>query len=96
MPTATIKPTKTRKEVTVLQDYDVSADAKNRISLRGAKVKYFRVRVLSNGGYLLQPQALVPLDAIPARTLKMLDRSVAHLKRGRASAPIDLTPFLKD
>lgn len=79
-----------------MRDYDVSADAKNRISLRGAKVRYFHVSVLSNGGYLLQPQALVPLDAIPARTRKMLDRSVAQLKRGRASAPIDLAPFLKD
>ena len=96
MPTAKIKPPRTRKEVSVLQDYDVSADAKNRISLRGAKVKYFHVMVLSDGGYLLQPQAIVPLDAIPARTLKMLDRSVAQLKRGRASAPIDLTLFLKD
>jgi len=96
MPKATIQPPKSRKEVSVLQDYDVSADAKNRISLRGAKAKYFHVMVLSDGGYLLQPLALVPLDAIPARTLKMLDRSVAQLKRGRASAPIDLTPFLKD
>ncbi|MFZ4780446.1 MAG: hypothetical protein ACOYM3_34265 [Terrimicrobiaceae bacterium] len=96
MPTATIKPPRTRKEVTVLQDYDVSADTKNRISLRGAKVKYFHVKVLSDGGYLLQPRVLVPLDAIPARTLKMLDRSVSQLRRGRASAPIDLTPFLKD
>lgn len=96
MPTATLKSPRTRKEVTVLQDYDVSADAKNRISLRGAKVKYFHVQVLSDGGYLLQPRVLVPPDAIPARTLKMLDRSAAQLKRGRASAPIDLTPFLKD
>jgi hypothetical protein len=25
----------------------------------------------------------------------MLDRAAAQLKRGRASAPVDLTPFLK-
>jgi len=96
VPTATIKPTKTRREVSVLQDYDVAADAKNRISLRGAKVKYFHVRALSDGGYLLQPRVLVPPDAIPPRTLKMLERSVAQLKRGKASAPVDLTAFLKD
>ena len=96
MPTATIKPPGSRKEITVLQDYDVSADAKNRISLRGAKVKYFHVLALSDGGYLLQPRVLVPPDAIPARTLKMLDRSVSQLKQGRASAPIDLTSFLKE
>jgi len=46
--------------------------------------------------YAVYTMRNIPLDAIPARTLKMLDRSVAQLKRGRASAPIDLTPFLKD
>ena len=95
MPTATIKPEKARKAVSVLQDYDVAADAKNRISLRGAKAKYYHVRALSDGGYLLQPRVLVPPDAIPPRTLKMLERSVAQLKRGKASAPVDLTLFLK-
>ena len=79
-----------------MQDYDVAADAKNRISLRGAKTKYFHVLALSDGGYLLQPRLLVPPDAIPARTLKVLENSVAQLKRGHASLPIDLTPFLKD
>lgn len=95
MATATVKAISTRKGVSVVQDYDAAADVKNRISLRGAKVKYFHVKVLSDGGYLLEPRVLVPPDAIPARTLKMLDRSVAQLKRGQASAPIDLTPFLK-
>lgn len=79
-----------------MQDYDVAADAKNRISLRGAKAKYFHVKALSNGCYVLEPRVLVPPDAIPARTLKMLDRSVAALKKGKASAPIDLSPFLED
>ena len=82
-----------RTEVSVLQDYDVAADAKNRINLRGAKVKYFHVRVLSDGGYLLQPRVLVPPDAIPPRTLKMLERSVAQLKHGKASAPVDFGRF---
>ena len=96
MPTATLKPTRTRKDISVLQDYDVAADAKNRISLRGAKTKYFHVLALSDGGYLLQPRLLVPPDAIPARTLKVLEHSVTQLKRGHASLPIDLTSFLKD
>ena len=30
------------------------------------------------------------------RTRKMLEQSAANLKRGVASAPIDLTPFLKE
>jgi hypothetical protein len=75
--------------------YDVAADAKKRISLRNAKTKYFHVKALSNGCYLLEPRVLVPPRVLSARALKMLDQSVASLKKGVASAPVDLTPFLE-
>ena len=91
MKTATRKTTESKKHVTVVNDYDVAADAKNRISLRGAKAKYFHVKALSNGAYMLEPRILVPPDVIPARTLKMLNRSVTNLKSGKVSAPIDLS-----
>ena len=91
MKTASSKSSDLTKKITVVNNYDVAADAKNRISLRGAKAKYFHVTALSNGAYMLEPQVLVPPDAIPARTLKMLDRSVASFKKGKASAPIDLS-----
>ncbi len=80
----------------MVADYDVAADAKKRISLRNATTKYYRVKALSNGCFLLEPRVLVPLDALPARTRKMLDQSVKNLKNGVASPPIDLTPFLKE
>jgi hypothetical protein len=83
--------TKTRPKLAVLESYDVAADAKRRISLRNAKTKYFHVNALSNGSYLLEPRVLVPLSL---RTLKMLDRSAANLRKGRASAPIDLSAYL--
>lgn len=58
---------------TVVDAYDIAADAKKRISLRKAGAKYFHVMVLSNGAYLLQPRVLVPLtmridkvEAVPA------------------------------
>ncbi len=94
MNTATLKSTTARKGISILRDYDTAADAKNRVSLRGAKAKYFHVKELSNGSYVLEPRVLVSPDAIPARTLKMLNRSVAQLKKGKASAPIDLSPFI--
>ena len=78
---------------TVVEEYDVAADAKKRISLRRPKTKYFRVRALSNGAYLLEPRMLVSPQALSARVLKMLDRSAQNLKKGIASPPIDLTPF---
>ena len=81
---------------TVVEEYDVAADAKRRISLRRAKAKYFRVRALSDGSYLLEPRVLVPTHAVSPRVLKMLDKSAENLKKGVASAPIDLTPFRRD
>lgn len=78
----------------VVEAYDAAADAKNRISLRGATAKYFHVRALSNGSFVLEPRVLVPPECVSERTLKMLGQSVANLKKGRASAPIDLSAFL--
>ena len=93
MSTATLNPRKPKGGVTVIDDYDVAADAKKRISLRGARAKYFHVKALSDGRYLLEPRVLVPLQAVSARSLKMLEGSVASLKKGQVSAPIDLSAF---
>ncbi len=98
MPTTT-RPrprSKSKAGVTVVQRYDVAADAKKRINLRNAKTKYFHVKALSNGCYLLEPRVLVPPQSISSRSLKMLNKSVAHLKKGQASAPIDLASFLEE
>lgn len=96
MANTTIKRSKTGKAVETIQAYDVVADSKNRISLRGAKAKYFHVKALANGSYLLEPRVLVAPEALPKRTLRMLEQSVAALKEGRASAPVDLTAFEED
>lgn len=93
MTASTLKRPKSAPKIKVIQDYDVAADTKNRISLRGAKTKYFHVKALSNGCYMLEPRILVSPDAIPKRTLQMLERSAASLKKGLASPPIDLSLF---
>ena len=96
MPTATTPRSKPKAGVSVVESYDVAADTKKRINLRNAKTKYFHVKALSNGCYLLEPRVLVPPQAISARSLKMLDKSVASLKKGQASAPIDLAAFTEE
>jgi hypothetical protein len=93
MPTATPSQVKHSAADGVVGYYDIAADAKNRISLRGAKTKYFHVRAFANGCFVLEPRVLVPPRALSARSMKMLDRSVARLKKGQASAPIDLAAF---
>jgi hypothetical protein len=75
--------------------YDIAADAKNRISLRGARTKYFHVKAFANGCYVLVPRLLVAPKGLSTRSLKMLDKSVVQLKKGRASAPIDLSAFVQ-
>jgi hypothetical protein len=85
-----------KQALKVIENYDVAADAKKRISLRNAKTKYFHVKALSNGCYLLEPRVLVPPQAVSDRSLKMLDKSVANLKKGMASAPINLAAFNED
>ena len=85
---------KGKGSVTVVRNYDVAADAKSRISLRGARTKHFHVMVLSNGSFVLEPRILVAPDKIPPRTLKMLEASAVSLKKGKASAPVDLSPFI--
>ncbi len=86
---------KQNPRLTVVDRYDVAADAKKRINLRNAKTKYFHVKALSNGAYVLEPRVLVPPSAISTRSLRMLGKSVANLKKGVASAPIDLSAFVK-
>ncbi|HUD48217.1 MAG TPA: hypothetical protein VMR33_15400 [Candidatus Baltobacteraceae bacterium] len=91
-----LKSTKQTTGIAVVEEYDVAADAKRRISLRRAKAKYFRVKALSNGSFLLEPRVLVPPQAVSPRVLKMLDQSAENFKNGVASPPIDLTPFRKE
>jgi hypothetical protein len=57
----TDKKRKSTNALTVVDVYDIAADAKRRISLRKAKAKYFHVQALSNGSFLLEPRVLVPM-----------------------------------
>jgi len=95
MPTSTLERPRQKHRLTIVEAYDVAADAKKRISLRRTRTKYFHVKALSNGCYLLEPRVLVSPRSISARSLKMLDKSVANLKKGLASAPIDLSAFIE-
>lgn len=88
--------TSSKSGIKIVADYTVAADAKNRISLRGARSKYFRVQGLSNGCFVLKPRLVVPPQALSARSMKMLDKSAANLKRGLASDPVNLDGVLPD
>ena len=94
MNTLTINQCDQKRKSAVIGQYDTTSDAKNRISLRGSKSKYFHVKAFSNGCYILEPRLLIKPTDISDRTLKMLEQSVSHFKRGMASPPIDLSAFI--
>ena len=75
----------------VQTDYTAHLDAKNRLTIRGAKYAYYQVKEYTNGCILLEPRELVRPKEISQRTLKMMDEAVANLKRGKASPPLDLS-----
>jgi hypothetical protein len=86
---------KTRGKIAIVDQYEVAADSKRRISLCGARWKHFHVKALSNGAYLLEPRELVSPEAISDKTLRMIEKSAANLKAWKASAPIELDRYLK-
>jgi hypothetical protein len=73
-----------------IKEYDARLDSKKRITIRGAKTHYYRVREKEDGSIELSPRVLVHPDEISAKTLKTLDQSVANFKKGIASEPIDI------
>ena len=77
----------------VQTDYTAHLDAKNRLTIRGAKYAYYQVKEYTNGCILLEPRELVRPKEISQHTLKMMDEAVANLKQGKASAPLDLSEF---
>ena len=76
-----------------VKEYDAKIDIKRRITLRGASYDYYHVIEFPNGKIELQPRVLVEPFEIAEDTLRMVDGSMANLKKGQASEPIDLSSF---
>jgi hypothetical protein len=80
---------------TIEKEYTVHLDTKNRFTLRGAKAKFYRVKVLKDGHLILSPQKLVPSSEISKDTLRQVAQSIRNLKSGKVSGPIDLAAARK-
>jgi hypothetical protein len=80
---------------TIEKEYTVHLDTKNRFTLRGAKTKFYRVKVLKGGHVVLSPQKLVPSTKTSKETLRQLTQSVRNLKKGKVSGPIDIATARK-
>lgn len=73
-----------------IKEYDARLDSKKRITLRGAKTMFYRVREKRDGTIELSPRVLVHPDEISAKTLSTIDQSITNLKKGKASNAVDM------
>ncbi len=74
-----------------VKDYTVHIDSKKRVTLRGAAYQYYCVKEYANGCIVMEPRELSIPSTISARSLKSMDKAVENFKKGKASAPIDLS-----
>jgi hypothetical protein len=77
----------------ILNQYTAHLDAKKRLTIRGALSEFFAVKVFEDGHVLLEPRVLVAPDEVSRKTLRMMDQSVANLKKRVASPVIDLKKY---
>ena len=76
-----------------VSEYDAKIDVKKRLTLRGAKYGHYHVKEFQDGRIVLEPRELVKPFVVSRRTLKMMDSSVANLKKGLVGDSIDLSAF---
>jgi len=77
----------------VMSQYTAHLDTKKRLTIRGAPAEFFAVKVFSDGHVVLEPRVLVDPASISKRTLRMMDQSVAGLKKHKASPAVDLRKY---
>lgn len=73
-----------------IRSYDSKVDSKKRITLRKTRFNYYNVQEFSDGKIILEPRVLVPPFEISKKTLKMMDRSMKNIKKGKVSKAIDI------
>lgn len=79
-----------------VKEYDARMDIKKRVTLRGGRFEHYHVMEYDDGRIMLEPRELVAPFELSKRTLAMMDASMANLKKGKASKPVDLAAFNDD
>lgn len=78
----------------LLKKYNVELDKKNRMTIRGnLGFSYYNVSVFKDGKILMEPRYLAKLDELSSKTLRMIDKSIKNLAKGKAGEPIDFSEF---
>ncbi len=80
----------------LVKEYDAPVDNKKRVTIRGASFTHYRIEEYSDGTIFLRPRVLVDPNLLSKNTLRMLDQSVANLRKGRVSKPVNLDKYAKE
>jgi hypothetical protein len=79
---------------TVVSEFDVKKDERNRVTLKEAAYDYYHAKVFDDGHIEFYPQVLANA-AISVRTLEMMDQAMGHFAKGRVGAPMDADAMLE-
>lgn len=77
-------------------EYIAHTDSKKRIVVRSSPPHgYYIVREYSDGHVVFTPCEVTPSPKIKASTLQQIERSIANLKAGKTSEPVNVNNALK-
>lgn len=77
----------------VIAEYDVKKDERNRVTLKGGKFVYYHAKVFDDGRIELHPQVLIDAS-LSLRTLSMMDSAMENHSRGESGATLDARDIL--
>jgi hypothetical protein len=62
------------------REYEVTLDARNRLTVREAGYRHYHVKVFDDGTVVLQPRVLVSPTMLTAETLKKVEEGRADVR----------------
>jgi hypothetical protein len=77
----------------IVKSYTTKLDSKKRVTLRSAEYQYYLVEEMNDGTIVFHPRLLVAPETISAKTLATMDSSVANLRKGKVSQPINISKY---
>ena len=78
----------------IIKQYDAKLDEKKRLTIRGSKFDFYHVEEFNDGTLVLKPRVLVDPNELSENTLRMMDKSIENLKKGKVSKPVNLDKYL--
>lgn len=73
---------------TIVSEYDVKKDERNRVTLKGGEFNHYRARVFDDGHIEFYPQVLADAS-LSLHTLSMMDSAMENLASGTVGATLD-------